>query len=226
MGVSLREVVMKKIILMLCILCFAGCETIDPYTNEKKTSNTTKGAGIGAITGAVIGAASSSKKNRGRGALTGALLGGAIGGGVGHYMDNQEKKLRERLQGTGVRVERDGDNLNLIMPGNITFASSRAEIRADFYDVLSSVALVLKEFDKTDIHIGGHTDSTGSDQINQKLSEDRANSVRVYLANQKIKSGRLHAVGYSSRQPIASNNTDEGRQANRRVELQLTPKEQ
>jgi outer membrane protein OmpA-like peptidoglycan-associated protein len=214
---------MKKFILLLCVMCFVGCESIDPYTGEKKTSNTGKGAGIGAVAGAVLGAAASSKKDRKRGALTGALVGGAIGGGVGKYMDNQETKLRERLQGTGVQVQREGDNLNLIMPGNITFASSRAEIRSDFYDVLGSVALVLKEFDKTNVLISGHTDSTGSDSVNQKLSEDRANSVRLYLINQKIKSSRLQADGYGSRNPVDSNNTDQGRQANRRVEIQLTP---
>ena len=214
---------MNKFIILLCAVCFVGCESIDPYTGEKKTSNTGKGAGIGAIAGAVLGAAASSKKDRQRGALTGALVGGAVGGGVGHYMDNQESKLRERLQGTGVQVQRDGDNLNLIMPGNITFASGRAEIRADFYDVLSSVALVLKEYNKTNVRISGHTDSTGSDQVNQKLSEDRANSVRVYLINQKINSQRLQAEGYGSHNPVESNNTEQGRQANRRVEIQLTP---
>ncbi len=214
---------MNKFIILLCAVCFVGCESIDPYTGEKKTSNTGKGAGIGAVAGAVLGAAASSKKDRKRGALTGALVGGAIGGGVGHYMDNQESKLRERLQGTGVQVQRDGDNLNLIMPGNITFASNRAEIRSDFYDVLSSVALVLKEYNKTNVRISGHTDSTGSDQVNQKLSEDRANSVRVYLINQKINSQRLQAEGYGSHNPVESNNTEQGRQANRRVEIQLTP---
>ena len=200
-----------------------GCESVDPYSGERKTSNTAKGAGIGAVAGAVLGAAASSKKDRGRGALTGAVVGGAIGGGAGKYMDNQEAKLRQRLQGTGVQVQRDGDNLNLIMPGNITFATSRAEIRSDFYDVLGSVALVLKEFNKTNVLVSGHTDSTGSDIVNQQLSEDRANSVRMYLINQKVASSRLQANGYGSRSPIASNNTEEGRQANRRVEIQLTP---
>lgn len=214
---------MNKFIILLCAICFVGCESVDPYTGEKKTSNTGKGAGIGAVAGAVLGAAASSKKDRTRGALTGAVVGGAIGGGVGKYMDNQEAKMRQRLQGTGVQVQRDGNNLNLIMPGNITFATNRAEIRADFYDVLGSVVLVLKEFDKTHVEVSGHTDSTGSDSINQQLSEDRANSVRMYLVNQKIGSSRVHANGYGSRSPIASNSTEEGRQQNRRVEIQLTP---
>ncbi len=217
---------MNKFIILLCAICFVSCESIDPYSGEKKTSNTGKGVGIGAVAGAVLGAAASSKKDRKRGALTGALVGGAIGGGVGKYMDNQETKLRERLQGTGVQVQRDGDNLNLIMPGNITFATSNANIRSDFYEVLGSVALVLKEFDKTNVLIGGHTDSTGSDLINQKLSEDRANSVRVYLISQQVRSSRLRAEGYGSHSPVDSNNSEQGRQANRRVEIQLTPVEQ
>lgn len=214
---------MKKLIVVLCAICFVGCASTDPYSGEKKTSNTAKGGGIGAIVGAVAGAAASSKKDRNRGALTGALVGGAVGGGIGHYMDKQEEVMRNRLQGSGVQVQRDGDNLNLIMPGNITFATSRAEIRSDFYDVLSSVALVLKEYSKTNVRISGHTDSTGSDAVNQKLSEDRANSVRGYLISQQINPSRIDAAGYSSHSPIASNATDAGRQANRRVEIQLIP---
>lgn len=214
---------MKKLIVLLCAICFVGCASTDPYTGEKKTSNTAKGGGIGAIVGAVAGAAASSKKDRNRGALTGALVGAAVGGGVGHYMDKQEEVMRNRLQGSGVQVQRDGNNLNLIMPGNITFATNRAEIRSDFYDVLNSVVLVLKEYNKTNVRISGHTDSTGSDKINQKLSEDRADSVRNYLISQQVSSSRIDAAGYGSHSPIASNDTESGRQANRRVEMQLIP---
>ncbi|HWV15166.1 MAG TPA: OmpA family protein [Cellvibrio sp.] len=216
---------MKKLIIALCAVCFVGCATTDPYTGEKKTSNAGKGGGIGAVVGAVAGAAASSKKDRNRGALTGALVGAAVGGGIGHYMDKQEQVMRDRLQGSGVQVQREGNNLNLIMPGNITFATNRSEIRADFYDVLNSVVLVLKEYNKTNINISGHTDSTGSDKINQKLSEDRASSVRSYLIGQQINSSRIDAVGYGSHSPIASNDTEAGRQANRRVEMQLIPVE-
>src|SRR5690606_16084835 len=176
-----------------------------------------------AVAGAVIGAASASKSDRGKGALTGAVVGGAIGGGVGNYMDRQESALRQRLQGSGVQVRREGNNLYLIMPGNITFASGRAEIRADFYEVLNSVALVLKEFNKTAIRVSGHTDSTGSDSLNQTLSEQRAESVRSYLITQSVAAGRIQAYGYGPRYPIATNSTEAGRQANRRVELELVP---
>ncbi|MBE8716782.1 OmpA family protein [Cellvibrio polysaccharolyticus] len=214
---------MKLIIAFLMSFALIGCTSMDPYSGDQKTSNTTKGAGIGAVAGAVVGAASSSKKDRGRGALTGALVGGAIGGGVGNYMDRQETALRNRLQGSGVQVRREGNNLYLIMPGNITFATGRAEIRSDFYEVLNSVGLVLKEFNQTAIRVTGHTDSTGSASLNQTLSEQRAGSVSSYLISQGVASNRVQSYGEGPRYPIASNDTDSGRQANRRVELELIP---
>ena len=214
---------MKRLLALCAILTLAACSTTDPYSGERKTSNTAKGAGIGAVAGAVIGAASASKSDRGKGALTGALAGGAIGGGIGNYMDRQEAKLREELQGSGVQVRREGDRLYLIMPGNITFATGRYEIRSDFYSVLDSVSKVLAEFDQTAIKVSGHTDSTGGDQLNQTLSEQRAASVRDYLIRRNVAAGRIQAYGYGPRYPVASNSTAEGRQANRRVELELLP---
>lgn len=217
---------MKKsylISLSVVLSMLVGCATYDPYTGEKKTAKATSGAAIGAVTGAVIGAATSSKKDRGKGALIGAAAGGAVGGGIGYYMDKQEAELRHKLEGTGVRVARNGDEITLIMPGNITFDTSRADIRADFYDVLNSVVLVLKEFNKTVIQIGGHTDSTGSFELNQRLSEQRAQSVASYLISQGVPSGRIQTTGYGPRYPVASNETADGRAANRRVELKLVP---
>src|SRR5690606_37436547 len=181
---------------------------------------------IGAVAGAVIGAATSSKSDRGKGALIGAAAGGAVGGGVGYYMDRQEAQLRQQLEGTGVRVQRNGNEITLVMPGNITFATGRSEIRADFYDVLNSVSLVLKEFKDTAIQVSGHTDSTGGAALNQLLSEERAASVGSYLRTQGIVAGRIQTVGYGPRQPIASNDTEAGRSANRRVELSLVPLQQ
>ena len=201
-------------------LSLLGCTTIDPYSGEKQSSNATKGAAIGAITGAVAGVLAKDSKE---GALAGAVGGAAIGGGVGYYMDRQEAKLREQLQGSGVQIKREGKNIRLIMPGNITFATGRAEVRSEFYSVLDSVAQVLKEFNKTRIVVSGHTDSTGSAELNQTLSEQRAGSVKSYLVNGGVAAGRINAYGYGFRRPIASNDTPEGRQANRRVELELEP---
>ncbi len=205
------------------MVTLVSCATVDPQTGESNPNNTAKGAGIGAIAGAVLGAAVSSKQDRGRGALTGAIIGGAIGAGTGQYMDKQEKELREKLRDSGVQVDRQGDNLNLIMPGNITFAVNRAEIRSDFYDVLNSVVSALKEYDQTTVQISGFTDSTGSLALNQRLSEDRANSVRRYLISQQVAAERIDAAGYGPSNAIASNATEEGRAQNRRVEIKLIP---
>lgn len=205
-------------------LILPACQTTDPYTGEQKTSNTTKGAAIGAAAGVAIGLItgddSSERKKR---ALILGAAGGLAGGAVGNYMDKQEAKLREQLQGTGVSVTRSGDNIILNMPGNITFATNSADINASFYPVLNSVALVLKEYDKTVVDVAGHADSVGSEESNLALSQRRATSVTAYLSNQGISSQRLIAVGYGESRPIASNDTPEGRSQNRRVEITLVP---
>ena len=200
-------------------LLVTGC-TVNPYTGEKQAS---KAATIGGVSAAVCGALGS-RKNR-ETALKYAAICGLAGAGVGVYMDTQEAKLRQELEGTGVRVQRNGDQLKLIMPGNITFASGRSEIQGSFYPVLDSVSKVLKEFDDTDLLVGGHTDSTGKMDMNMELSRSRAQSVSDYLASRGIARDRLVARGYGPNMPIADNSTDGGRQANRRVELDLVPRE-
>ena len=218
---------MKYLLALFFSVGLIGCTTTDPYTGEQKTSKTAKGAGIGALAGAVLGAATGDNaKDRRERALKGAAIGGVVGGGVGNYMDRQEAKLRQELQGTGVQVRREGNNLYLVMPGNITFATNSADIRSDFFDVLNSVAKVLAEFNQTSIRVTGHTDSTGSDSINQPLSQRRADSVAMYLRSQKVSSSRIQSYGYGSRYPVASNDTPIGREQNRRVELELVPNEQ
>ncbi|MDO3384092.1 OmpA family protein [Gilvimarinus algae] len=215
---------MKQFVAIFTLVALSGCATTDPYTGEKKTSNATTGAVIGAVAGAAVGVASSSKKDRGKGALTGAVAGGAIGGGVGHYMDRQETELRNKLQGSGVQVRREGNTISLIMPGNITFETDQYRIRPEFHDVLDSVALVLAEYKETNVNIAGHTDSTGADSYNQLLSERRAQSVRDYLGQRKVDYGRMNAVGYGPRYPVASNSSSAGRAQNRRVEIDLVPR--
>lgn len=218
-----RSTLARSAMLTVAVAAFlAGCYTMDPYTGEKKVSDTTKGAGIGALGGAAVGALAGG----GRGALIGASAGALAGGAVGNYMDRQEAKLRAQLQGTGVSVARNGDNINLVMPGSITFASGSADLNPSFFGVLDSVAVVLKEYDKTTIDISGHTDSTGSAQKNGALSEQRASTVAEYLRTKGISDQRIAANGYGSTRPVASNDTSDGRQKNRRVELTLAPLKQ
>ncbi len=203
------------------IVIVTGCTTTDPYTGEQKTSNTAKGAGIGAVAGAVVGAATSSSKDRGKGAAIGAVAGAAIGGGIGNYQDRQEAELRQQLEGTGVRVQRNGDNVKLIMPGNITFAVNSEQIQSSFTEVLNSVAVVIRKYDKTLIDIRGFTDSTGSFEHNQELSERRAQSVAGFLIGKQVAASRVRTAGYGPRYPIAPNTNESGRAQNRRVEIEL-----
>ncbi|GGC08186.1 cell envelope biogenesis protein OmpA [Marinobacterium zhoushanense] len=205
----------------LSVALLSGCTTLDPYTQEQKTSQATKGAGIGALGGAILGAAVAGKGDRNEGALAGALIGGAVGGGIGYYQDQQEMRLRQELEGTGVRVERVGDDIRLIMPGNITFATDSDRIDTGFYPVLDSVGKVLIKFDKTQIDVEGYTDSTGSFEYNQQLSERRAAAVAQYLMSVGVDRLRLNARGYGERNPIADNSSAAGRAVNRRVEVRI-----
>jgi outer membrane protein OmpA-like peptidoglycan-associated protein len=205
-------------------LTLGACQTIDPYTREQKTSKATSGAAIGAGIGVVAGLISgdNSRQRRER-ALIGAGIGALAGGGIGYYMDVQETKLRQQLEGTGVSVTRYGDEIVLNMPGNITFATDSTELRSDFLDVLDSVLLVLKKYEKTMIEISGHTDSTGDARYNQSLSERRADSVARYLRSTGVLSARVATQGLGEHYPVASNATASGRAQNRRVELRLVP---
>jgi outer membrane protein OmpA-like peptidoglycan-associated protein len=207
------------------VALLVGC-TNNPYTGEQQAGKVGVYGGLGAVAGAAIGAATSSKKDRAKGALIGAAVGGAAAGGYGAYVDNQEAKLRQTLLNSGVQVQRDGDNLILIMPGNITFASSSANITSSFHPTLDSLVLVFKEFNKNGINIVGHTDSTGSLQLNQNLSNHRALSVANYLTTKGIAGSRISAYGAGPNQPIASNANEAGRAQNRRVEITLLPPQQ
>jgi outer membrane protein OmpA-like peptidoglycan-associated protein len=210
--------------LVLCAFALGACST-NPYTGEKKVSNTGQGAAIGAAAGAAVGALThtSNGGQAAKNALIGAGIGALAGGGVGYYMDQQEKKLRQQLAHTGVSVTRVGDNIILNLPGSITFATDSSDINANFYATLNSVGLVLKEYEKTVVNVTGHTDAQGSDQYNQGLSERRAGSVAQYLIAQGLMPERFVVTGMGKTQPIATNNTAEGRQANRRVEIKLNP---
>jgi outer membrane protein OmpA-like peptidoglycan-associated protein len=212
---------------MAAMLIGVGCQTTDPYTGEKKVSSTAKGAGIGAAAGAVIGAISGddARERRNR-ALIGAGVGALAGGAVGAYMDKQEAELRKELEGSGVSVTRNGDNITLNMPSNITFRTGSADLDSRFFKVLDSVAQVLKKYEKTIVEVDGHTDSVGSEATNKTLSERRANTVSEYLVGKGLKGERMIVIGAGETRPVADNNTERGRALNRRVELTLMPLKQ
>ena len=213
-----------RLVVLGAVVTVGGCETLDPYTGETERSKAAKGAMIGAAVGAVAGLISGDDAvERRQRALIGAGVGALAGGAVGYYMDQQEAKLRAELEGTGVSVTRIGDNITLNMPGNVTFATDSSDLRPAFFDVLNSVGKVMKEFDQTVVEVAGHTDSTGSEDYNQGLSERRAGSVSQYLVSKGISDQRFITVGMGELRPVADHGTTEGRQANRRVEITMVP---
>ena len=209
---------MKKSLIcsLLAVSLLSAC-AIDPYTGEQKVAKTAWGTGIGAAAGAGIGALAGGKN----GALIGAGVGALAGAGTGAYMDVQARKLREQLVGTGVQVKELDGRIYLIMPGNITFNTNEAVIKQGFTPVLDSVALVIKEYNKTMVQVYGYTDNTGTAATNNALSLRRANAVSNYLRLRGVDGNRIITDGLGSSNPIASNATAAGREQNRRVEIVL-----
>jgi len=209
------------ILVVASTLSLSACQTIDPYTGESKTNRaTTYGLGA-AVVCALIGSKKNSKHARNAG-----LGCGAIGAGIGAYMDSQEAEIRQEMEGTGVQVQRDGDKIRLIMPGNITFKTGKYDISSNFYNTLDGVTRVLAKFADTQLMVAGHADSTGNAKFNQALSANRALAVSNYLQQQGISGARLMSRGFGSDMPIASNETAQGRQTNRRVELDIVATQQ
>ena len=216
----------KKTLLVTLLttsLGITGCSTINPYTGEEQTSSAVKGGALGAATGALVGVLASSKHDRGKGALIGAATGAAVGGGIGYYMDVQEAKLRQKMKGTGVSVTRQGDNIILNMPNSVTFDTNSSQVKAAGANTLSGVAMVLKEYEKTRINVVGHTDSSGSRDLNMRLSQERADSVGSNLITQGVAASRISMSGVGPDQPVASNSTAAGKAQNRRVTITLSP---
>ena len=214
---------MRIVSILLLTLALTACTT-NPYTGEREASKKAIGAGIGAAVGAVIGALTGDDADeRRKRALIGAGVGALAGTAVGAYMDAQETKLRQQLQGTGVSVVRLGDDIVLNMPGNVTFPVNQADVRGEFFAVLDSVGMVVNEYDKTLIDVKGHTDSTGDGNYNLSLSQQRADSVGAYLQSRGITSQRILTQGFGENYPVADNSTSQGRRQNRRVELVLKP---
>ena len=192
-------------------LIFTGCAS----------TNAEKGAAIGAVAGAVLGKATGNHKDKRL--VWGAAIGAIAGAAIGDYMDKQEQEFRKELSGSGIDVVREGDNLRLVMPSNITFATDQSYISSGFHVTLNDIAKVLAKYDKTLLSIEGHTDSTGSDDYNQTLSMKRAQSVKDYLVQQSIIENRLKVTGFGETKPIVANDTASNRALNRRVEIQIIP---
>jgi outer membrane protein OmpA-like peptidoglycan-associated protein len=206
-------------------MLLASCATYTGQTNDPNDPNRTQrgaliGAGIGAVAGLLSGGDAVERRQR---ALVGAGVGGLAGAGIGAYQDRQEAALRRELAGSGVDVIRNGDNITLNMPGNITFAFDSSNLQPQFYPVLDNVAGTLNEYNQTVIEVAGHTDNVGSDSYNQQLSVQRANAVAGYLSSKGIMQQRMIIVGAGESRPVASNDTDSGRAQNRRVEITIVP---
>ena len=202
-----------------------GCATYTGQTNDPNDPNRTRtgaliGAGIGAVAGLLTGDDAVERRQR---ALVGAGVGALAGGGIGAYQDRQEAELRRELAGSGVDVVRQGDNITLNMPGNITFAFDSSNLQPQFYPTLNNVAETLNEYNQTVIEVAGHTDSVGTDSYNQTLSVQRAQSVANYLSGRGVMQQRMIVTGAGETRPIASNDTEAGRAQNRRVEITIVP---
>lgn len=203
---------------MGALLLTTACAT-DPVTGERRITRAGSGALIGAGGGALLGALLGGNT----GALIGAGVGSIAGAGVGSYMDQQERRLREATRGTEIEVERQGEEIKLNMPGAVTFDFNSAIVRPEMRSSLEEVARVMTAYPSTVIGVYGHTDSIGSAEVNQRLSEQRAEAVAGTLESFGVPRARMQVRGFGFTQPVASNATEEGRAQNRRVEIRIVP---
>lgn len=219
---------MKRMMTAAMVACvgLTACATVDPQTGERVPNRAATGAILGALGGAALGAVTNTSdgEQTRKNAILGAGIGAIAGAAVGGYMDEQERKLREQMRGTGVGVTRTAENeITLNMPSDITFDFDRASVKPEFRSTLGSVAGTLRDYPSTTIDITGHADSVGSDAYNQDLSLRRAAAVAQTLTDQGVQPQRIAAQGRGELQPVASNATPEGRAKNRRVEIRLRP---
>ena len=205
----------------ICALTMILALSLTACASNPNARNTQNGAAIGAVLGAILGKATGDHdKSR---YVWGAAVGAIAGSAIGSYMDKQEAELKQQLANTGIEVIRNGNNIDLILPGDITFATNSVSVSGQFNPVLQDVARVLNSYPKTILMIEGHTDSTGSEHYNQALSERRADAVRSVLIVNNVNTNRMTTVGMGEYQPKASNTTEKGKQQNRRVELTIQP---
>ena len=217
---------MKKGLICLAIatVTIAGCATPMTKTEKGALIGTGAGAAAGAALGQAIGRDTGSTLI---GAGVGALVGGLAGGAIGNYMDKQEAAMRQELANVeGANVQRNMDTLAVTFKSDILFGVNSAALKPGAYDEISRVARVLNQYPQTNIVIAGHTDSTGTEELNRKLSEQRAANVKNALTGEGVNPARMKAVGYGESKPIADNGTEAARQLNRRVTITITPQQQ
>jgi len=219
---------MKKLILigLIAVFVISGCATMDQQSKTTKGAvyGTAGGAAAGAILGQVIGG---NTKGTLIGAAAGAAIGGLAGAGVGHMMDKQEEEMRQALATSEeVAVRREGDMIALTLKGDVSFDVNSDVVLPGLYNEMDRIAQILVRYPDTTIVVEGHTDSTGSDTYNMQLSDRRANSVKRLLVQRGVADYRITTIGYGESRPVATNNTPEGRQMNRRVEIRVNPNAQ
>lgn len=203
------------------LVLVASCTNVDPVTGERTRNNTGTGAILGAIIGAGAGTLAGGDDRRN--AMIGAGIGALAGAGIGAYMDRVQQNLRERLANTNVGVERvNQSQVRLIFPADLTFDFNRDTVRSQFTGTLRDTGAVLRDYDQTTVDVIGHADSVGSDDYNLDLSARRANNVAALLQSGGVADYRLLKEGRGERQPIASNDNDDGRARNRRVEVYIS----
>jgi len=204
----------RRVITILLIVAMVGAVGCSSMSRTQKGAAT--GAAVGGAVGAVIGHQTG---NTALGAILGAAIGGAAGAWIGHYVDEQAKEIERDIE--GARVERVGEGIKITFQSGLLFDVNKAELKQASKDNLGELAGILNKYPDTDILLEGHTDATGTEEWNLELSEKRAKSVSAYLAGQKVDPRRFTVMGYGEQQPVASNDTADGRSQNRRVEVAI-----
>jgi outer membrane protein OmpA-like peptidoglycan-associated protein len=204
----------------LSLVTVSGCVT-DPNTGEQKVSRTAIGAGVGTLGGLLLGGLIGG----GTGRIVGAGIGGVAGAAVGYTMDKQIRELREKTAGSGVDIAPtdNGKAILVNLPEGVTFDVNSTTLQPGFRPTLDHIAQNLNQYPNSLIDVYGHTDSTGSDQYNQTLSENRARTVANYLSMQGVSAARIRSQGFGETLPVADNATEDGRRRNRRVEIKIVP---
>jgi len=225
--IAFRNVSLGLVAAAVLSACATGGSYVqsDQYGNPTQQQNRTgKGALIGTAIGVAAGLLSGdSATERRQRAMVGAGIGALGGAAIGNYQDRQERALRERTANTGIDVQRQGDNITLNLPDGITFDFNKSTLKPQFYGALNGVASTLAEYNQTMIEVVGHTDSIGTDAVNNRISKERADAVAAYLSGQGVQAARIETLGAGKNYPIASNDTEAGRAQNRRVEIRVIP---